>query len=323
MQPRIFVTRSIPENGLELIRASCQVEIWPGPLPPPKEELLAKSAEVDGLLTMLTDPVDADVIAAGDRLRAISTYAVGFDNIDVSAATERGIPVGHTPGVLTETTADLAWSLLMCSARRIVEGAGYARAGHWKTWEPTLLLGNDVHRATLGLVGLGRIGQAMARRARGFSMRVIYYDPGVAESQVEEAEQVDLDYLLSESDFVSLHAPLTETTRNMIDAAALQKMKPTAALINTARGPIVDHGALLEALQKGRPAFAALDVTDPEPLPADHPLYELGRCTIVPHLGSASVATRSRMAAMAADNLLSGLRGQRMLHCANPEVYNR
>ncbi len=320
MKPRVLVTRRIPEAGLEMLIEACEIDVREGDLPPTRDELVASVPGARGLLCLLSDPVDAAVIAAGADLRVISTYAVGFDNIDVAAATARGIPVGNTPGVLTETTADLAWSLLMSAARRIVEGADFARAGKWKTWGPKLLLGCDVHGATLGLHGFGRIGRAMARRARGFGMRVLYCDPTVPAAEAEGAEPADLDTLLGESDYLSLHAPLTPETRGLLDAAALRRMKPGAVLINTARGPMVDHDALLAALREGRPGYAALDVTDPEPLPAGHPLYAQPNCLIVPHLGSASVATRDRMARMAAENLLAGLRGEFPPNCVNPEV---
>jgi lactate dehydrogenase-like 2-hydroxyacid dehydrogenase len=242
------------------------------------------------------------------------------------AATARGIPVGNTPGVLTETTADMAFALLMAAARRVVEGAEYVRAGKWHTWGPTLLLGHDVHGATLGIVGLGRIGQGVARRALGFGMKVIYYDPlyDPAEGdQVGVEVRSTLDALLSEADFVSLHVPLTEDTHHLMDARALVKMKATAVLVNTSRGPVVDSDALYDALATGQIAYAALDVTDPEPLPVDHKLLTLPNCLVVPHIASASWATRTRMAVMAAENLLAGLRGQCLPNCVNPEVYDR
>jgi glyoxylate reductase len=254
----------------------------------------------------------------------ISNYAVGYDNVDLAAATVRGIPVGNTPGVLTETTADMAFALLMAAARRVVEGAEYARAGRWRTWGPTLLLGHDVHGATLGIVGMGRIGQAVTRRASGFEMRVVYFDPYCDSGKgpfVDVAVRCSLDELLAEADFISLHVPLSKETYHLIDANALAKTKPTAVLINTSRGPVVDHDALYEALVAGRIAYAALDVTEPEPLPADHRLLTLPNCLVVPHIASASWATRTRMAVMAAENLLAGLRGERLPHCVNPEVY--
>ena len=307
------------------IRAACDADVWPEELPPPRPVLLDKVRGIDGLLCLLTDQIDAELMdAAGLGLRVISNHAVGYDNVDVAAATARSIPVGNTPGILTETTADFAFALLMAAARRVVEGADYVRAGKWHTWGPMILLGYDVHGATLGLVGMGRIGQAMARRAAGFGMKVIYYDPyfdeipGVAEG----VEAMDtLDALLAEADFISLHVPLTAETHHLIDARALAKARPTAVLINTSRGPVVDTEALCDALAAGQIAYAALDVTDPEPLPADHKLLGLANCLVVPHIASASWATRTRMAVMAAENLLAGLRSERLPNCVNPEVY--
>jgi glyoxylate reductase len=324
-KPRVFVTRIIPEGGLELVRQACDAEIWPDEVPPPRPLLLDRVRGVAGLLSLLTDRIDAELMdTAGPGLKVISNFAVGYDNVDVAAATSRGIPVGNTPGVLTETTADMAFALLMAAARRVVEGADYVRAGRWRTWGPMLLLGHDVHGATLGIVGMGRIGQSVTRRAAGFGMRVIYFDPLCDATKglfVDVAVQCGLDDLLAQADFVSLHVPLTESTYHLIDAAALSKMKPTAVLINTSRGPVVDSDALYEALAAGRIAYAALDVTDPEPLPAGHRLLTLPNCLVVPHIASASWATRTRMAVMAAENLLAGLRGQRLPNCVNPEVY--
>jgi lactate dehydrogenase-like 2-hydroxyacid dehydrogenase len=310
---------------LALIREACNAEIWPEPVPPSRETLLDKVQGVDGLLSLLTDPVDAEVMdAAGPDLKVISNYAVGYDNIDVTEATARGIPIGHTPGVLTETTADMAFALLMAAGRRIVEGADYVRAGQWRTWGPKLLLGHDIHSATLGIIGMGRIGEAVTRRAAGFGMRIVYYDPYCDPDKAPflgVAVRCELDELLDEADFVSLHVPLTEDTHHMIDREALDRMKSTAVLVNTARGPIVDTDALYQALKEERIAYAALDVTDPEPLPADHKLLTLPNCLVVPHIASASWATRTRMAEMAAENLLAGLRSERLPHCANPQVY--
>lgn len=326
IKPRVFVTRIIPEGGLALIRAACDADVWDEELPPPRSALLLRAQGIDGLLCLLTDRIDGEVMdAAGPGLRVISNHAVGYDNIDIAAATARGIPVGNTPGILTETTADFAFALLMAAARRVAEGADYVRAGKWRTWGPMILLGHDIHGATLGLVGMGRIGQAMARRAGGFGMKVIYYDPYFDSTgrAAGEPEAVDsLDALLAEADFISLHVPLTNETHHLIDAVALAKAKPTAVLINTSRGPVVDTEALQDALAAGQIAYAALDVTDPEPLPADHKLLALPNCLVVPHIASASWATRTRMAVMAAENLLAGLRGDRLPHCANPEVYN-
>jgi len=321
-KPTVFITRVIPEKALQMVREHGAATVWEGELPPSRDDLLRAVARADGLLCLLTDPVDADVIDAAPRLRVISQMAVGYDNIDLPAATRRRIPVGHTPGVLTDTTADFAFALLMAAARRISEAERFARAGRWKTWGPTLLMGQDVYGATLGIVGMGRIGQAVARRARGFEMRVLYADPSEPEAARElGAVRVDLDDLLAQADFVSLHVPLTAATERLIDARALARMKPTAILVNTARGPVVDQAALYDALVSGQIAYAALDVTDPEPIAPDDPLLSLDNCLIVPHIASSSVATRTRMAVMAAENLIAGLSGNRLPHCANPQVY--
>jgi lactate dehydrogenase-like 2-hydroxyacid dehydrogenase len=283
-------------------------------------------AGCDGVLTLLTDGVDAEFLdAAGPQLKVVSNYAVGFDNVDVAECTRRGVPVGNTPGVLTETTADLAWALLMAAARRLPEGDRYVRDGRWRTWGPLLLLGPDVHGGTLGIVGFGRIGQAVARRARGFGMTILYHDVGRAAEAVEAelgATFVPFEELLERSDFVSLHVNLTPETRGLIDAAALRRMKPTSILVNTSRGPVIDTDDLVAGLRAAEIAAAALDVTDPEPLPADHPLIAMDNCLVVPHIASASRATRGRMAAMAAANLLAGIRDERLPTPVNPEVYD-
>lgn len=303
-----------------MLRRECEVEVWEGELPVPRHVLLNKVSDVEGLYCLLTERIDQELLEAAPRLRVVSNMAVGYDNVDVAACTARGIPVGNTPGVLTDTTADFSFALLMVAARRIVEGADYVRAGRWQTWGPMLLMGADVHGATLGIVGMGRIGQALARRARGFDMRVVYYDPVVPEAGIEGATHVDLEVLLAEADFVTLHVPLTEATHHLISRKELRQMKPTAVLVNTSRGSVVDPEALYEALRTGEIGYAALDVTEPEPLPADHPLLTLPNCIVVPHIASASVATRSRMAVMAAENLLAGLRGEPLPHCVNPGV---
>jgi len=323
MKSKVYVTRQVPEQGIDMLRHTCEVEVWKGELPVPRELLLEKVRDIHGLYSLLTDRVDQELLDVAPRLRVVSNMAVGYDNIDVAACTARGIPVGNTPGVLTDTTADFAFSLLMAAARRIVEGADYVRAGRWKTWGPMLLMGSDVHGATLGIVGIGRIGQAIARRAGGFDMRILYYDPYIRDAGIPGATSVDLDTLLAQSDFVTLHVPLTETTYHLIGQAALEKMKPTAILINTARGGVVDTEALYDALREGQIACAALDVTEPEPIPADHPLLTLPNCIVVPHIASASVATRTRMATIAAENLLAGLEGEPLPHCVNPEVQAR
>jgi len=322
---KVYVTRLIPEEGLDIVRRHCDVEVWEEELPPPYEHLLEKVREVDGLLSLLTDRIDAPLMDAAPKLRVISNYAVGYDNIDVVAATQRGIIVGHTPGVLTETVADFTMALLLAAGRRVVEGERFVRARKWKAWGPTLLLGRDIHGATLGLVGLGRIGSSVARRARGFAMRILYHDIARQEDLERELGLIytDFETLLRESDFVSLHVPLTEDTYHLMSKDEFALMKPTAILINTSRGPVVDQRALYEALRSGEIAGAALDVTDPEPIAPDDPLLSLDNCLIVPHMASASVATRTKMATMAAENLIAGLRGEMPPHPVNPEVLKR
>ena len=305
---RCFVTRRLPGDAVDRLAREHDVDVWPDPDPPPRAALLERVAEAQGLLSLLTDPIDAELLDSAPKLKAIANYAVGTDNIDLAAATARGIPVGNTPDVLTETTAELALGLMLAVARRLVEADRYVREGRWGEWLPDLLLGHDLYGATLGIVGYGRIGQAVARRARGFDMTVLHGIP--------------LHDLLEQSDFVSLHAPLTPDTRGMIGDAELARMKPSAILINTARGPLVDTMALERALQTGQIAGAGLDVTDPEPLPADHPLLKAPNLVVAPHIGSASHRTREAMADMAVDNLLAALAGERMPHCANPEVYD-
>ena len=293
---RCFVTRALPGSALDRLREAHDVDVWPGELPPSREELIEHAREVEGLLCLLTDAIDADVIAACPQLRVISNYAVGSDNIDSEAAAARGIEVCVTPDVLTDTTADLAFALLLAAARRVVEGERDVRAGNWGTWEPSGWLGLDVHGATLCIIGMGRIGSAVARRAEGFSMRVI-----------EIGRDDHLSDALGQADFVSVHCPLTDETRGLIGQAELAVMKPTAVLVNTARGPIVQTDALHKALLEGSIGAAALDVTDPEPLPPDHPLLALPNVIVVPHIGSATHRTRERMADLAVDNLLAAL----------------
>lgn len=324
-RPRVLVTRVIPDEGLDPVRDACVVDLWEDELPPPRDELLRRVAGVDGILSLLTDRIDEELLdTAGPQLKVVSNFAVGFDNIDVPALTRRRIPAGNTPGVLTETTADLAFALLMAAARRIPESVDYVRDGHWKTWGPMLLMGVDVHGATLGIIGFGRIGREMARRGRGFGMRILYHDvhPATPEDEAElGATRVEMDELLRASDFITLHVNLTDETHHLIDAGALAAMKPTAVLVNTSRGPVVDPAALETALRDGQIFAAGLDVTEPEPLPADHPLVALPNCVVVPHIASASRVTRGKMAGMAAANLLAGLRGERLPTPVNPEVY--
>ena len=318
---KIFIIRIIPDRGLVLVKehfSTC--DIWSADLPPSREELLQRVRGVDGLLCLLTEKIDAELMdVAGPQLKVISSMSVGVDHIDVAAATARRIPVGNTPGVLTDATADMAFALLFASARRVVEGEKYVRSGNWKTWNPKLLLGADFVGATLGIVGFGRIGQAVAKRAQGFDMRVIYYDP--TSQPAYGAQPVDLDTLVRESDFVSVHVPLTEKTKHLVNAEFLAKMKPNSILVNTSRGGVVDQVALYGVLKAKRIFAAALDVTDPEPLPTDNPLLELENCLIVPHLGSASQHTRDMMSLLAAQNLIAGLKGERLPNCVNPEVY--
>ncbi|HEV3379024.1 MAG TPA: D-glycerate dehydrogenase [Thermoleophilaceae bacterium] len=300
---KVFVTRRLPGGALERLGAEHDVQVWPEQMPPGRAELLSRAPGLEGLLSLLTDRIDAELIGAAPRLRAISNYAVGVDNVDLEAAAARGIQVGNTPGVLTDTTADLAVALMLGASRHLVEGDAYVRRGEWRTWEPGLLLGHDLHGATVGIVGFGRIGQAVGRRLEGFDCEILHTGRGMP-----------LGELLERSDFVSLHVPLTPETRGLIGDKALARMKPSAYLINTARGPIVDTEALTHALRAGEIAGAALDVTDPEPLPAGHPLLDAPNLLVLPHLGSATYATRERMADMAVDNLLAGLAGERMPH---------
>ena len=297
----VFVSRQLPGNAVERLAAEHDVDVWPGDMPPPREDLLAGVAEAEGLLSLLVDQVDAELIEAAPRLRAVANYAIGFDNIDVDAAAARGIQVGNTPDVLTDATADLAWALMLAVARRLVEASRDAVEGRWRTWEPQGWVGVDVHGATLAVVGAGRIGQAVAKRATGFEMDVVMVDIGD-----------DLHSALERADFVSVHTPLTPQTRHLIDADALALMKPTAILVNTARGPIVDQDALADALREGRLGGAGLDVTDPEPLPPEHPLYQAPNLLVVPHIGSATTTARAAMADRAVDNLLAALDGKPM-----------
>ena len=325
MPQKILVTRPLPGDAVERLRREpLDLRLWEGEDPPPRAAFLALLPGVEGLLCLITERVDEAALAAGDALKVVSTMAVGYDNIDVAACTRRGIPVGNTPGVLTETTADLAFALLLAAARRVVEAAEYVKADRWHVWNPSVLLGLDVHHATLGIVGLGGIGLEVAKRARGFDMLVLY----CSLSRHREAEAAlgltfvpGLHELLGASDFVSLHVPFTPETKHLIGPAELKAMRPAAVLINTSRGAVVDQPALYAALRAGAIAAAGLDVTDPEPLPADDPLLTLPHVVVLPHIGSASLQTRAKMAAMAVDNLLAGLRGERLPHCVNPEVY--
>ncbi len=308
---RVFVTRELPGPALARLREAHDTTVWPDPLPPGRAALLEHAAPADALLTLLTDRIDAELIAAAPRLKVIANYAVGYDNIDVDAATARGIGVGNTPDALTEATADLTFALLMAAARRITEAAAFARSGQWQTWEPAGFLGADVYGATLGIIGLGRIGQAVARRAAGFGMEVL---------TTETRDQHNLEHLLRRSDYVSIHLPLTAGTRNLIGTDAFALMKPTAILINTARGAIVDREALAQALHTGQIAGAALDVTSPEPLPPDDPLWQAPNLLVVPHIGSATWSARERMTEIAVENILAGLEGRPLPHQVPSQV---
>jgi glyoxylate reductase len=320
--PRVYVTRLIPKAGLDLLRGCAQVKVWEDELPPPRELLREELKSAEGLLCLLTDEIDSELMDAAPRLRVISNYAIGYDNVDVRAATERGIMVCHTPGILTDTTADFAFTLLACVGRRVVEAVRYTREGKWKTWGPMLCLGHDLHGATLGLVGLGRIGSAVAKRAVGFEMHILYHDIERLPALEKELglSYSDLDSLLAQSDFVSLHTPLTPETHHLIGARQFKLMKKTAILVNTSRGAVVDQHALYEALVSGEIAGAGLDVTDPEPIDPDDPLLQLDNCVVVPHIASASVATRTLMSILAAENLVAALQGRMPRNPVNPEV---
>ncbi|MFP4500085.1 MAG: 2-hydroxyacid dehydrogenase [Candidatus Hydrogenedentota bacterium] len=324
--PAIYVCRALPASAIQMLRDAFgepAVEVFPEDRPMQRSELLAAVSGRDALLPILTERVDAEVMdAAGPQLQIIANYAVGHDNIDVAAATERGIAVTNTPGVLTETTADLAWLLLMAAARRAGEGERYLRAGRWESWGPMLLLGLDIHGTTLGIFGMGRIGQAVARRALAFGMRVVYCDPGglpAGSPLAGQVHAVDKAALLAESDFISIHCPLTAETHHAFSTAEFAAMKDTAILVNSARGPVVDEAALAQALQSGVIWGAGLDVYEAEP--AVHPkLLACENAVLLPHLGSATYGTRGKMAEIAAANIMARLRGERPPNCVNPEV---
>ncbi|HSR44606.1 MAG TPA: D-glycerate dehydrogenase [Acidimicrobiia bacterium] len=322
-RPNVLVTRRPPGRAIGMLEQRFRVDLWDENRAMPRDRLLDRIRKVDGLYSMLTDLIDTELFEAGSSLRAVSQMAVGVDNVDLAAATRLGIPVGHTPEVLNETTADTVFGLLLASVRRIGEGAAYVRAGRWGPWQPDLLLGGDLYQTTLGIIGMGRIGSAIARRARGFDVRILYSNrhPDPAAERELGAQHRTLEDLLRESDHVVVMAPLNSGTYHLIDEPALRLMKPTATLVNGSRGGLVDLEALERALREGWIARAALDVTEPEPIPPDHPLLGLDNCLIIPHLGSASVATRISMAELAAENLIAGLEGRPMTACANPEVH--
>ena len=326
-KPKVFVARKMAQEALDMIAEATEMELWEDELPPPRNVLLNKVKDIDGLLSLLTDKVDAELMDAAPRLKIVSNMAVGFDNINVPEATKRGILVGNTPGVLTETTADFAWALIMATGRRVAEGDRWTRSGKWKTWGPMILLGYDIHHATLGIVGCGRIGLEIAKRAKGFDMKVLYYD--TVRRKPGEEKEYGLEYvsklhdLLSRADFVTVHVPLMAETRHLISTAEFAAMKPTAVFVNSSRGPVVDQKALYQALKSGQIFAAGLDVTEVEPIPMDDPLLTLDNITIAPHIASASVATRTKMATMAAANLIAGLKGEMPPNCVNPEVLQK
>lgn len=321
-KPKVYVTREIPERGLKIIKERFDAEVWPEYAPPPKDVIIQKARDVDALASLLSDKIDAEVFDAAPKLKIVSQIAVGFDNIDVKEATKRGIYVTNTPGVLTETTADFAWTLLMAVARRVVEADKYVHTGQWRVgWHPSMLSGRDVYGATIGIVGAGRIGSAVAKRAKGFNMKILYYDV-IPRPELEKigAKREDLDTLFRESDFVSVHVPLLKQTYHLINEERLKLMKKTAYLINNSRGPVVDEKALYKALKEGWIAGAALDVFEQEPTPVDNPLLTLDNIVVAPHISSASHETRSKMAEMVAENLIAFFEGRTPPNLVNPKV---
>ncbi len=323
LKPKVYVTREIPEKGLKTIKERFDADVWPEYGPPPKEVIVEKVGNVDAIVSLLSDKIDAEVFDAARKLKIVAQMAVGFDNINVKEATRRGIYVTNTPEVLTETTADFAWALLMAVARRVVEADRYVRAGKWKvSWHPSMLLGRDVHGATIGIVGAGRIGSSVAKRAKGFNMKILYYDV-VPRPEVEKelgAKNVDLDTLFQESDFISVHVPLTKQTYHMINEEKLRLMKKTAYLINNSRGAVIDEKALYRALKEEWIAGAGLDVFEREPTQLDNPLLMLDNVVVAPHISSSSHETRSRMAEMVAENFIAFFEGTIPPNLVNPEV---
>jgi glyoxylate reductase len=322
-KPKAYVTRMLPERGLNVIKKNFETEVWQDYAPPPRNVLLEKVKNVDALVTLLSDKIDAEAFNQAPGLKIISQLAVGFDNIDLQEATKRGIYVTNTPEVLTDTTADFAWALLMAIARRVVEADKYVRNGQWRVaWHPSMMQGRDVYGATIGIVGAGRIGYAMAKRATGFSMKILFYDV-IPRPEMEKdfgAKRTDLDTLLKESDFVSVHVPLMKETHHLINADKLKLMKKTAYLINNSRGPVVDEKALYEALKEGRLGGAGLDVFEQEPTSASNPLLKLDNMVVAPHISSASYETRSKMSEMVAENLLSFFEGKKPPNLVNADV---
>ena len=321
-KPKIYVTRELPERGLNIIKQHFETEVWPEYAPPPKKTIIEKAKNVDALATLLSDKIDAEVYNAAPKLKIVSQLAVGFDNIDLAEATKRGIYVTNTPEVLTDTTADFAWALLMAVARRVVEADKYVRTGQWKVgWHPAMLTGRDVFGTTIGIVGAGRIGYAMAKRALGFDMKVLFYDV-ISRPEIEKlgAKKVDLTTLLRESDFVTIHVPLMKETHHFINEEKLRLMKKTAYIINNSRGPVVDEKALHMALKEGWIAGAGLDVFEQEPTPMDNPLLKLENVVVAPHISSASLETRSKMSEMVAGNLVNFFQGKQPPNLVNPDV---
>lgn len=321
-KPKVYVTRELPERGLKIIRERFEAEVWREYAPPPKEVIIEKAKNVDALASLLSDKIDAEVFNAAPKLKIVAQLAVGFDNIDVQEATKRGIYVTNTPEVLTDTTADFAWALLMAVARRVVEADRYVRSGQWKVgWHPDMLQGRDVYGATIGVVGAGRIGYAVAKRATGFDMKILFYDV-IPRPEMEKlgAKRVELDTLLKESDFVSIHVPLMKETYHLVNADKLKLMKKTAYLINNSRGSVVDEKALYQALKEGRIAGAGLDVFEQEPIPVENPLLKLDNVVVAPHISSASYKTRSKMAEMVAENLVAFFEGRKPPNLVNPDV---
>ncbi|NOZ31280.1 MAG: D-glycerate dehydrogenase [Crenarchaeota archaeon] len=329
-RPRVFVTRQIPQPGLDKISEYYEVDLWPEYTPPPYEVLLSKAKEYDALVTLLTDKIDCNLLKESQpKLRIVAQYAVGFDNIDLDCATKYGVYVTNTPGVLTEAVADFTWGLILAITRRIVEADAFVRSGEWynkKTgWHPLMMLGFEVNGKTLGIIGMGRIGRAVAERAKGFKMKILYYDAYRLPPEMEEklgAEYVPLETLLKESDIVSIHVPLTKETYHLIGERELKMMKPTAYLINTARGKVVDTEALVKALKEKWIAGAALDVFEEEPLPPDHPLTKLDNVVLAPHAASATTETRTKMAMLVAENLIAFLKGEVPPTLVNKDVVN-
>ena len=322
-RPLVILTHALPPDWIKELEEKTRLVIGPEGGEGLTQELESVLPQAEGLLTLLMDPVKEDLLEKAPQLKVVSNMAVGVDNIDISACTERGIPVGHTPGILTAGTADLTLALLLSVSRRIPEARADAQAGEWNSWNPTGWLGTDLKDATAGIVGMGKIGTAVARRLKPFGVDLIFTNrsPKPDLEEALEAEQVPFSEIVPRSDFLCLHVPLTEETHHMVDRDVLQKMKDTAILINAARGPVVDTDALVTALRENWIRAAGLDVTDPEPLPPEHPLYELENCLITPHIGSATHHTRRNMASLASQNLFAGLENRKLAHCVNPEVY--